>query len=66
MAASAHQAMFFVATTQDSWSLFALDGPGVSTPLGTIGRPIIGGSVSRDLTRSTFMGMDYRADAWLN
>jgi len=66
MAASAHQAVFAVATTQDSWSLFGLDGPGASTPLGAIGRPIIGGSVSRDLTRSTVMGMDYRADAWLN
>jgi hypothetical protein len=58
--------VFVVATTQDSWSLFGLDGPGASTPLGTIGRPIFGGSVSRDLTRSTIMVMDYRADAWLN
>ena len=33
---------------------------------GAIGAPIVGGSVSRDLTRATFMQMDYRADAWLN
>jgi hypothetical protein len=66
MSASAHQAVFAVATTQDSWSLFGLDGPNAMTPLGAIGRPIVGVSVSRDLTRSTIMVMDYRADAWLN
>ena len=36
------------------------------TPLGAIGAPIVGASVSRDLTRATIMQMDYRADAWLN
>jgi hypothetical protein len=66
MSAAAHQAVFVVATTQDSWSLFGLDGPGAITPLGAIGRPISGGSVSRDLSRATIMVMDYRADAWMN
>jgi len=66
MSAAAHQAVFAVATTQDSWSLFGLDGPGAMTPLGTIGRPIFGLSVSRDLSRSTIMVLDYRADAWMN
>jgi hypothetical protein len=66
MASSAHQVVLAVATTQDSWSLFGLDGPGAVTPLGAIGKPIIGGSVSRDLTRAAIMEMDYRADAWLN
>ena len=66
MSAAAHQAVFAVATTQDSWSLFGLDGPGAITPLGTIGRPISGLFVSRDLTRATIMMMDYRADAWMN
>jgi hypothetical protein len=66
VAASAHQAVFAVATTQDSWSLFGLDGPGAITPLGAIGRPVSGGSVSRDLKRSTIMVLDYRADAWMN
>ena len=65
-ASSAHQAVFAVATTQDSWSLFGLDGPGAVTPLGAIGAPIFGASVSRDLTRAAIMQMDYRADAWLN
>ena len=54
------------ANTQDSWSLLGVDGAGAVTPLGTVGAPIIGGSLSRDLTRATFMQMDYRADAWLN
>jgi hypothetical protein len=63
---TAHQALFSVATTQDSWSLFALDGPGQVTPLGTIGRPIRNLSVSADLARATIMVLDYRADAWLN
>jgi Protein kinase domain/WD40-like Beta Propeller Repeat len=66
MAASAHQAVFAVATTQDSWSLFGLDGPGAMKPLGTIGRPIFGLSVSEDLGRSAIMVLDYRADAWMN
>ena len=39
---------------------------GVTTPLGTIGRPIRGGSVSDDLSRATLTEMDYRADAWSN
>ena len=65
-AITAHQALFSVATTQDSWSLFALDGPGRETPLGTIGRPIWWLSVSADLARATIMVLDYRADAWLN
>ena len=65
-AASAHAAVFAVATTQDSWSLFGLDGPGATTPLGEIGKPIFTLSVSRDLTRSTIMVLDYRADAWMN
>ena len=65
-ASSAHAVAFAVATTQDSWSLFGVDGPNAVTPLGAIGAPIVGGSVSRDLTRATFMQMDYRADAWLN
>jgi hypothetical protein len=66
LASSAHQAVLAVATTQDSWSLFGLDGPGAVTPLGAIGVPIVWASVSRDLTRATIMQMDYRADAWLN
>ena len=65
-AASAHAVVFAVANTQDSWSLLGVDGPGAVTPLGTVGAPIIGGSLSRDLTRATFMQMDYRADAWMN
>jgi hypothetical protein len=65
-ASSAHAAVMAVATTQDSWSLFGLDGPGQTTPLGEIGKPIFGLSVSRDLTRSTIMVLDYRADAWMN
>jgi hypothetical protein len=65
-AASPHAVVFAVANTQDSWSLLGVDGPNAVTPLGTVGAPIIGGSVSRDLTRATFMTMDYRADAWLN
>jgi hypothetical protein len=65
-AASPHAVVFAVANTQDSWSLLGVDGPGAVTPLGTVGAPIFGGSVSRDLTRATFMTMDYRADAWLN
>src|SRR3982751_1530202 len=36
MSAAAHQAVFAVATTQDSWSLFGLDGPNAMTPLGGI------------------------------
>jgi hypothetical protein len=66
MAASAHRAVFAVATTQDSWSLFGLDGPGATKPLGTIGRPIFGLSVSEDLSRAAIMVLDYRADAWMN
>ena len=65
-AAAAHQVVFAVATTQDSWSLFGLDGPGATKALGTIGRPIVGLSVSRDLGRSAIMVLDYRADAWMN
>jgi hypothetical protein len=65
-ATSAHAAVFAVATTQDSWSLFGLDGPGAMKPLGEIGRPIRGLTVSRDLTRSTIMVLDYRADAWMS
>ena len=65
-AASAPSAVFTVATTQDSWSLFGLDGPGAMKPLGEIGRPIRWMTVSRDLTRSTIMVLDYRADAWMN
>jgi hypothetical protein len=65
-AASGHPVVFAVANTQDSWSLLGVDGPNAVTPLGTVGAPIIGGSLSRDLTRATFMQMDYRADAWLN
>jgi hypothetical protein len=65
-ASSAHAVVFAVANTQDSWSLLAVDGPNAVTPLGTVGAPIIGGSLSRDLTRATFMTMDYRADAWMN
>jgi hypothetical protein len=64
--ATAHAAVFAVATTQDSWSLFGLDGPGVVKPLGEIGKPIFGLSVSRDLTRTTIMVLDYRADAWMS
>jgi hypothetical protein len=66
MASSAHKVVFAVATTQDSWSLFGVDGPGAVTPLGAIGAPIRLVSVSRDLTRATITVMDYRADAWLN
>jgi hypothetical protein len=66
MGASAHRAVFAVATTQDSWSLFGLDGPGATKPLGTIGRPIFGLSLSEDLSRSAIMVLDYRADAWMN
>ena len=65
-AASRDPVVLAVANTQDSWSLLGLDGPNAVTPLGTVGAPIIGGSVSRDLTRATFMQMDYRADAWMN
>lgn len=63
---AAHAALFQVRETQEAWSLFALDGPGKITPLGTIPRPIVGFSVSRDLRRATVTGRDYRADAWLN
>jgi hypothetical protein len=47
-------------------ALYGLDGPGQSTPLGTIGRPIRGVGVSADLSRATITEMDYRADAWAN
>ena len=55
-----------VAETQDSWALYAMDGPGQVTPLGTVGRPIVGFTASADLSRATVMVRDYRADAWLN
>jgi hypothetical protein len=66
MASTAHPVVFLVAETQEAWALYALDGPGQTTPLGTIGRPIRGGSVSDDLSRATLTEMDYRADAWSN
>jgi len=43
-----------------------MDGPGQVTPLGTVGRPIVGFTASADLSRATVMVRDYRADAWLN
>ena len=62
----AHEGLFLVAETQNSWSLFAIDGPGALTPLGTVGRPISWFSVSRDLSRASAVVTDYRADAWLS
>jgi hypothetical protein len=61
-----HAVILAVAETQDSWALYGLDGPGQMTALGTIGRPIVGITVSADLSRATVMVRDYRADAWLN
>jgi len=61
-----HPVIFAVAETADSWTLYALDGPGQMTSLGTVGRPIVGFSASADLSRATVMVRDYRADAWLN
>jgi hypothetical protein len=66
MASAAHPVVFLVAETQEKWALYALDGPGQSTPLGTIGRPIRGVGISEDLSRATITEMDYRADAWAN
>ena len=66
VAVDGHDALFLVGETQDSWSLFAIDGPGAMTPLGTIGLPINWVSVSRDLSRASVVVRDYRADAWLN
>jgi len=66
LAVDGHEALFLVKETQDSWSLFAIDGPGAMKPLGTVGRPISSLSVSRDLSRASVMVLDYRADAWLN
>ena len=66
MASPAHAIVFLVAETQEKWALYALDGPGQSTLLGTIGRPIRGVGVSEDLSRATITEMDYRADAWAN
>ena len=65
-AVDAHDALFLVRETQDSWSLFAIDGPGAMKPLGTVGRPIRSFGVSRDMSRASAMVIDYRADAWLN
>ncbi|HKH93603.1 MAG TPA: hypothetical protein VKA54_17500, partial [Gemmatimonadaceae bacterium] len=61
-----HEALFLVGETQDSWSLFAIDGPAAMKPLGTVGRPISWFNVSRDLSRAAAVVTDYRADAWLN
>jgi tRNA A-37 threonylcarbamoyl transferase component Bud32 len=63
---SAHDAIVAVAETQDAWTLFAVDGPGTLTSLGTIGRPTFLLSVSQDLRRAVVSSLDYRADAWLN
>ena len=65
-AVDGHEALFLVRETQDSWSLFGIDGPGAMKSLGTVGRPISSLSVSRDLSRASVMVVDYRADAWLN
>ena len=66
VAVDGHEALFLVGETQDSWSLFAIDGPGAIKPLGTVGLPINWVSVSRDLSRASVVVRDYRADAWLN
>ena len=50
----------------ESWSAFAVDGPGKITPLGTVARPAWGLNLSADLTRAAVVQLDYRADAWLN
>jgi hypothetical protein len=65
-AGGTHPVIFAVGETQDSWALYAMDGPGQMTSLGTVGRPIVGFSASGDLSRATVMVRDYRADAWLN
>jgi len=65
-AGGTHAVIMAVAETQDSWALYAMDGPGQVTPLGTVGRPIVGFTASADLSRATVMVRDYRADAWLN
>ncbi|HEX7977586.1 MAG TPA: protein kinase [Gemmatimonadaceae bacterium] len=65
-AGGTHAVIMAIAETQDTWTLYAVDGPGQMTSLGTVGRPIVGFSASADLSRATVMVSDYRADAWLN
>jgi hypothetical protein len=66
MAVQGHDALFAVAETQESWSLYALDAPDRITLVGKVGRPISGVSVSEDMSRAALMVTDYRADAWLS
>jgi hypothetical protein len=67
IAVNAHDALLAVAETQDSWSLYAIDGAGSDgTLLARVGRPIATISVSEDMTRAALMVRDYRADAWLS
>ncbi len=62
----AHAALFAVAEAQDTWHLYAVDGPGQLTSLGQIPRAVQTFSVSEDLSRAAVTVRDYRADAWLH
>jgi serine/threonine-protein kinase len=62
----AHDAVFIVSETSDTWTLYGADGPGRLTKLGTIGRPLASVTVSRDLKRIVANVRDYRADAWMS
>jgi hypothetical protein len=62
---SGHDALLEIAETQDTWSLFALDGPGKMTPLGSVPHTLLGLSVSSDMSRAVATERDYHADAWL-
>ena len=61
-----HDALLQLSQAQDSWSLYALDGPEKLVPLGTIPRPAVNVSVSSDLKRAVVSVRDYRADAWIS
>jgi hypothetical protein len=61
-----HEALFLVSEGRDSWSIYAMDGPGRVAPLGTIPRPVSSLSLSRDGRRVVANVRDYRADAWMS
>jgi hypothetical protein len=61
-----HEALFLVSEGRDSWSIFAVDGPGRVRRLGTIPRPVSSLTLSRDGRRVVANVRDYRADAWMS
>ncbi|HTG53985.1 MAG TPA: hypothetical protein VL980_04005, partial [Gemmatimonadaceae bacterium] len=53
-------------STEDNISLYRLRTAGKLESLGTVGRPVFGAAISRDLKRAAVTAIDYHGDTWLS